>query len=88
MHVFEQYILLCYCLLGLFYYTLGNLEPHLRSPTNGIQLVSVVKTSLIGKYGIDTILEPFVQAIVKLESVSHLDNTLFHTYMQVSCVSI
>ena len=67
--VFELFTLLLF-LSGLFYYTLGNLEPHLRSPTNAIQLVSVVKTSYIEKYGIDTILEPFVQAIIKLESVS------------------
>jgi hypothetical protein len=57
-------------LSGFFYYTLGNLEPRLRSPTNAIQIVSIVKTSYIDKYGIDTILEPFVEALVKLESVS------------------
>ena len=68
-HIFEHSSLLL-LLLGLFYYTLGNLEPRLRSPTNAIQLVSVVKTSYIDKYGIDMILEPFVQAITKLESVS------------------
>lgn len=49
---------------------LGNLEPRLRSPTNAIQVVSIVKTSYIEKYGMDTILEPFVQAVAKLESVS------------------
>ena len=67
--MFEQFNY-CFFLSGLFYYTLGNLEPRLRSPTNVIQLVSVVKTSYIKKYGIDTFLEPFVQAITKLESVS------------------
>ena len=70
MYMYLSCLLWCYFLLGFFYYTLGNLEPRLRSPTNAIQLVSIVKTSYIDKYGIDIILESFVQAIVKLESVS------------------
>ena len=70
MYMFLSTLHYYYFLLGLFYYTLGNLEPRLRSPTNAIQLVSIVKTSYIDKYGIDMILEPFVQAITKLESVS------------------
>ena len=56
--------------IGLFYYILGNLEPRLRSPINSIQLVAVVKTSVIDTYGIDKVLEPFVQDVMKLESVS------------------
>ena len=47
-------------ILGLFYYTLGNLPPYLRSPTNSIQLVTVVKTKYVEKYGIDTVMEPFL----------------------------
>ena len=39
--------------VGLFYYTLGNLPPSLRSPTNAIQLVIVVKTVLVDKYEVD-----------------------------------
>ena len=48
---------------------MGNLEPRLRSPTNSIQLVSVVHTEFITKYGINTILEPFVRDVARLESV-------------------
>lgn len=61
--------MITFILSGLFYYVLGNLEPRLRSPTNSIQVVSIVKTSYIEKYGMDTILEPFVQAVAQLESV-------------------
>ena len=55
---------------GLFYYTLANLEPCFRGPTNMIQLVSVVKYEFVTKYGIDEILKPFVQDVSVLESVS------------------
>lgn len=57
-------------IIGLFYYTLGNFQPCLRSPTNSIQLIAVVKTSFVEKYGMDTMLKPFVKDITKLESVS------------------
>ena len=52
---------------GLFYYTLGNLHPKLRSTLDGINLLAIVKVSVIQTYGIDAILEPFVDAIRKLE---------------------
>ena len=63
---------------GLFYYTLGNIRPHLRSQTKAIQLVSVVKSSYIEKYGIDTILEPFVDAVKQLESVRTFKSIIIH----------
>ena len=57
-------------LLGLFYYTLGNLEPRLRSTLAAIHLVAVVRTEYIITYGVDEILRPFVEDVKKLESVS------------------
>lgn len=56
--------------LGLFYFTLGNLEPRLRSSTDSIQLVAVVKTEYFEKYSPNEILRPFVDDLKKLESVS------------------
>ena len=56
--------------LGLFYFSLGNLKPRLRSTTDSIQLVAVVKCDFLNKYGVDEILKPFVEDIKKLESVS------------------
>ena len=60
-------LILC---IGLFYFSLGNYEPRLRSLMNSIYLVTVVKTAYIDKYGIDTILEPFLNDVSRLESVS------------------
>uniref|UniRef100_A0A1X7T706 Uncharacterized protein n=1 Tax=Amphimedon queenslandica TaxID=400682 RepID=A0A1X7T706_AMPQE len=54
--------------LGLFYYTLGNIESRHRANLDTIQLVSVVKSSYIDKYGMDTILQPFIESIQILES--------------------
>lgn len=56
--------------VGLFYYTLGNVEPRLRSQLSAIHLVAVVRTNYIDAYGVDEILRPFVEDIKKLESVS------------------
>ena len=56
--------------VALFYYTLGNLEPHLRSSLHGIQLLSVLPSPLVEKYGIDTVLQPFMTAIQDLEKVN------------------
>ena len=61
-----------YISIGVFYYSLGNLEPRLRSPTNAIQLVSVVCTEILSKYGVNTILKPFVDEVAKLESVRYI----------------
>ena len=55
---------------GIFYYLLGNLRPALRSSLKVIQLVTLVRHSLIRDYGIDKILEPFMASIKVLESVS------------------
>ena len=51
------------------YYTLGNLDPKYRSSLKSIQLLSVVKYTLVVKHGIGKILEPVVEAIKELEQV-------------------
>ena len=56
--------------LGVFYYLLGNISPQFRSSLNAIQLVTVVKQSYIKQYGIDKVLEPFMEGVTALESVS------------------
>lgn len=56
--------------VGLFYYVLGNIDPALRSGLNTIQLLCIVRCIHIEKYGMDVILQPFVEDIQKLESVS------------------
>ena len=59
-----------FCGVGVFYYLLGNISPKLRSSLNVIQLVTVVHQSLISYYGMDKILEPFLESIKSFESVS------------------
>jgi hypothetical protein len=53
--------------LGIFYYVLGNLSPKLRSSLKVIQLTTIVRHSILQDYGIDKILEPFMESVMKLE---------------------
>ena len=59
-----------YMYSALFYYILSNLEPRLRSALHGIQLVAIVTSPLLEKYGMNTILELFMTAIKELEKVN------------------
>jgi len=52
--------------IGAFYFMLGNLPPQLRSITRGIQLLILAKYLVIEKYGIDKILKPLVEDLLKL----------------------
>ncbi len=53
---------------GLFYFTLGNISPKLRSKLSSIQLVSIVKCTVLKKYGMNAVLRPFVEDVKKLVS--------------------
>ena len=57
--VFFRYtcIMLFLLYIALFYYTLGNISPKHRAVLNAIQLVVVVKHSLVNDYGIDKIID-------------------------------
>ena len=52
-----------------FYYTLANISPQHRSSLDMIQLVTLVKSTDVTAYGIDKILEPFMEAVANLERV-------------------
>lgn len=54
--------------LGLFYWTLGNIYSEYRSTLKAINLLAVAKTVLIRKYGVNKILEQFVQEMKLLEN--------------------
>ena len=54
---------------GCFYFTLGNIHPKYRSTLNSIQLLALVKVELLETYGMNSILEPMVKDIQKLEEV-------------------
>lgn len=53
----------------MFYFMLGNLSPCLRSQLKSIQLLAVAKASVAEKYGVKTLLEPFMQDLKILEEV-------------------
>lgn len=81
---FYNYSDYCMCIyVGLFYYTLGNIHPRLRSGLQTIQLLTVVKTTHITTYGIDTILEPFMEDIKKLEKVC-----ILHVYVCIHGITV
>ena len=52
--------------IGNFYFTLVNMQPKHCSRLSAIQLLCIVKTSIIKMYGMDAILKPFVEDIKEL----------------------
>ncbi|XP_028418281.1 uncharacterized protein LOC114543534 [Dendronephthya gigantea] len=54
--------------VDMFYYTLGNLSPKIRSKRCAIRLLAIVKSNLVKKYGYNAILKPIISDIKKLES--------------------
>lgn len=56
--------------LGVVYYTLGNIDPKYRSQLDSIQLLLIATTPVIKQYGIDALLEPFMNDLAYLEQVS------------------
>ena len=58
--------MVCLSYVGFFYFTLGNLEPKYRSKLTSIQLLGIVKKSVLDSYGMNAILKPFVEDFKKL----------------------
>ena len=57
-------------ILGIFYFTLGNLRPSLRSTQRSIQLIACVTSRMLVKYGFESVLKPFIDDVNVLETVS------------------
>ena len=55
--------------IGLFYYTIGNLRPELRSTHRAIQLVACVTSPCLKRYGFESILKPFIEDVKTLNQV-------------------
>jgi hypothetical protein len=75
--------------IGVFYYTLAKIKPGKRSTLKAIQLVAIAKTKIIERYGIDSILEPFMESVKELETgtvfnVKGEQTTLYGTLVIVS----
>ena len=55
--------------VGIVYYTLGNLNPKLRSSLKSIHLLSIAKYEYIRRYGIEEVLRPVIEDVLRLEQV-------------------
>ena len=76
-----MFIVGTFFVIGAFYYVLGNIKPQKRSRLSRIQLLLLAKYQTISEFGIDKILEPIINDIKKLESVSKaLDMCLLYCY--------
>ena len=53
----------------MFYYTLGNLRPELRSTHRSVQLIACVTSKNLEKYGFDAVLKPFIEDVNDLYKV-------------------
>ena len=71
-----------YC-IGMFYFTLGNLSPKYRSHLPNIQLVAIAKSTMISSYGMDRILQPFVDDVKRLVS---LNRYFYFIIILINCV--
>ena len=65
-------------LAGIFYFTLGNLDPKYRSRYRSIQLLAICKKKTLDKYSLCSVLRPFVDDMKKL--VSSFINVNAHHY--------
>ena len=50
----------------IFYFLLNNVPPAMRSQTNSIQLVAIVKRKFINNYSMKVILQPIFEDLKKL----------------------
>ncbi|KAK3754666.1 hypothetical protein QZH41_009115 [Actinostola sp. cb2023] len=53
--------------VGVFYYTLGNIDPKYRSQLKCMQLLCIAKRPVIKKYGTNVMLESFMDDLGELE---------------------
>ena len=65
-------------IIGLFYYTLGNISPQHRSQLKAIQLLAVARRPVIKKYGINSMLKKIMEELGELEKVLDLRFLIFH----------
>ncbi|XP_011883997.1 PREDICTED: uncharacterized protein LOC105571135 [Vollenhovia emeryi] len=64
----EGDVLKCQCKKSMFYWTLANIPPEVRSTQNTVQLLAIVKTEYLKKGGLQKVLEPFITDIITLQT--------------------
>ena len=77
--VFQVAFRFILCHAGMFYYTLGNFRPQLRSTQQAVQLIACVSCPNLVKYGFTPVLEPFIRDVNTLYEVmvSYSSNQLY-----------
>ena len=68
-YVHLEYLYINDVIICTFYYTLGNILPQFRFQLKSIHLLAIAKSSLITKYGPDTVLSAFCDDLKILEEV-------------------
>lgn len=63
----------------MIYWSLGNIPPHLRSSLRAINLLGIVPSNDLKKYGLSKVLEEFMDCIKELESEAGLQLTIGNT---------
>ena len=70
-YIYMYIIILCIFVSALFYCTLGNILPRLRSTLKCIHLIACVMYPNLQKYGFEKVLQPFIDDVNKLTNVSY-----------------
>ena len=70
MMVVQEHVLILNIIIGMFYFTLGNVRSLYRSKLKSINLLVVVKSKLVSEYSMNCVLQPIISDIKKLVSTS------------------
>lgn len=70
MMVVQEHVLILNIIIGMFYFTLGNVRSLYRSKLKSINLLAVVKSKLVSEYSMNCVLQPIISDIKKLVSTS------------------
>lgn len=75
---------LSFLFLGVFYFTLGNIDPKHRSQLKAMQLLAIAKRPVIKKYGCNEILRTFMIQLDQLEQVRCIiyDNLIDYKFIE------
>eukprot|EP00731_Ephydatia_muelleri_P037796 Em0565g3a len=79
--------------LGVFYYTIDNIPPILRSKLSSMYLLCICNYTYIQQYGVNAVLKPFVDDVIMLEQgvpfeVAGTKRVLYGTLTVVSADNI